>query len=105
MLTNGLLNEGTPGRDAGAIADGFERLGADFSNGAYRDQAVAGLRTLADPAHSEPALALLADATGRPADAARHRADADEVRARLAADLAAVGVTPRSPSPSGDTPA
>lgn len=53
----------------------------------------------------DDALALLADATGRPADAARHRADADEVRARLAADLAAVGVTPRSPSPSGDTPA
>lgn len=52
----------------------------------------------------DDALALLADATGRPADAARHRADADEVRARLAADLAAVGVTPRSPSPSGDTP-
>ncbi|WP_158893560.1 MULTISPECIES: pitrilysin family protein [unclassified Pseudomonas] len=66
MLTNGLLNEGTPGRDAGAIADGFERLGVDFSNGAYRDQAVIGLRTLADPAHSEPALALLAEVVGRP---------------------------------------
>ncbi|WP_197380754.1 BTAD domain-containing putative transcriptional regulator [Mycolicibacterium mengxianglii] len=48
----------------------------------------------------DEALALLADALGRPRDAARHRAGAEVVRARVAADL-----SPRWPSPSGDTSA
>ena len=40
-LTNAMLNEGVPGKDVGAIAAGFEGLGAEFGNGAYRDMAVA----------------------------------------------------------------
>jgi hypothetical protein len=50
----------------------------------------------------DDALALLADALGRPGDAARHRADSEAVRARIATDLA---LSPRWPSPSGDTSA
>lgn len=53
----------------------------------------------------DDALALLADALGLASDAERHRDDAEAVRARLAADLDRVGVTPRSPSPSGGTAA
>ncbi|MGB3485297.1 MAG: hypothetical protein WBB07_24165, partial [Mycobacterium sp.] len=48
----------------------------------------------------DDALALLADALSRPEDAARHRADAHVVLARVAAD-----VSPRSPSPSGGSAA
>lgn len=49
----------------------------------------------------DEALALLADALGRPRDeVARHRAGADAVRARVAAAL-----SPRSPAPSAGTPA
>lgn len=41
LLTNAMLNEGIKGKDVNAIAQGFEGLGADFSNGSYRDMAVA----------------------------------------------------------------
>ncbi|MET0899809.1 MAG: BTAD domain-containing putative transcriptional regulator [Mycobacterium sp.] len=53
----------------------------------------------------DEALGLLAEALGRPQDAARHRADAGAVLARVTADLAAAGLNPRSPSPSGGTSA
>lgn len=66
MLTNAMLNEGVPGKDVTAIAEGFENLGADFGNGAYRDMAVASLRSLSDPAQREPALALFAQVIGQP---------------------------------------
>lgn len=66
MLTNAMLNEGIAGKDVTAIAEGFENLGADFGNGAYRDMAVASLRTLSDPAQRTPALQLFAEVIGRP---------------------------------------
>nr|WP_244309245.1 pitrilysin family protein [Pseudomonas duriflava] len=66
MLTNGMLNEGIAGMDTTAIATGFENLGADFTNGAYRDMAVASLRTLSDPTKSGPALDLFARVVGQP---------------------------------------
>ncbi|MFC0668883.1 M16 family metallopeptidase [Azotobacter chroococcum] len=66
LLTNAMLNEGVPGKDATAIAEGFEGLGAQFGNGAYRDMAVASLRSLSDPAKREPALALFREVLGRP---------------------------------------
>lgn len=50
----------------------------------------------------DDALALLADALGRPGDAVGHRADSEVVRTRIAADLA---LSPRWPSPSVDTAA
>ncbi|MCB0949625.1 MAG: AAA family ATPase [Mycobacterium sp.] len=53
----------------------------------------------------DDALALLADALGHPDDALGHRDDADTVRNVVAAHLAGIEVTPRSPSPSGGTAA
>lgn len=65
-LTNAMLNEGVPGKDVGAIAAGFESLGAEFGNGAYRDMAVASLRSLSAAEQREPALALFAEVLGQP---------------------------------------
>ena len=66
MLTNAMLNEGIAGKDVGAIAEGFEGLGANFGNGAYRDMAVASLRSLSAPALREPALKLFTEVIGAP---------------------------------------
>lgn len=66
LVTNAMLNEGVPGKDATAIAEGFENLGADFGNGAYRDMAVVSLRSLSDPQLREPALALFCEVIGQP---------------------------------------
>ncbi|CAD5106039.1 M16 family metallopeptidase [Zestomonas carbonaria] len=66
MLTNAMLNEGVPGKDVTAIAEGFEDLGADFGNGSYRDMAIASLRSLSDREQREPALALFAQVIGQP---------------------------------------
>lgn len=49
MLTNAMLNEGVPGKDTTAIAAGFEDLGASFSNGSYRDMAVAACAACPTP--------------------------------------------------------
>jgi zinc protease len=65
-LTNAMLNEGVPDKDVGAIAAGFEGLGAEFGNGSYRDMAVASLRSLSAKEQREPALALFADVLGKP---------------------------------------
>lgn len=66
MLTNAMLNEGIAGKDVGAIAEGFEGLGANFGNGAYRDMAVTSLRSLSQPALREPALELFTQVIGAP---------------------------------------
>ena len=66
MLTNAMLNEGVAGKDVGAIAEGFEGLGAQFGNGAYRDMAVASLRSLSQRDLREPALALFTEVLGAP---------------------------------------
>jgi zinc protease len=66
LLTNAMLNEGVAGKNVEAIAKGFEGLGADFSNGAYRDMAVASLRSLSAPDKREPALKLFAEVVGKP---------------------------------------
>ncbi len=65
-LTNAMLNEGVPGKDVSAIAEGFEGLGADFGNGAYRDMAIASLRSLSAKEQREPALALFEQVIGQP---------------------------------------
>jgi len=46
LLTNALLGEGTQNKDASAIAEGFDRLGAEFESGTYRDMAIVSLRTV-----------------------------------------------------------
>ena len=66
MLTNAMLNAGVAGKDVGAIAEGFEGLGADFGNGSYKDMAVASLRSLSASDKREPALALFAEVVGKP---------------------------------------
>ncbi|WP_010489487.1 M16 family metallopeptidase [Pseudomonas sp. S9] len=66
MLTNAMLNEGVPGKDVSQIAAGFEDLGAEFSNGSYRDMALAGLRSLSAKKEREPALALFNQVIGQP---------------------------------------
>ena len=66
LLTNAMLNEGVAGKDVGAIAQGFEGLGADFGNGAYKDMAVASLRSLSAMDKREPALKLFAEVVGKP---------------------------------------
>jgi zinc protease len=66
LLTNAMLNEGVKGKNVEAIAQGFEGLGADFSNGAYRDMAVASLRSLSANDKREPALKLFAEVVGHP---------------------------------------
>ncbi len=66
QMTNAMLNEGIPGKDAGAIAAGFEGLGAEFGNGAYRDMGVASLRSLSAAEQRVPALKLFAQVLGQP---------------------------------------
>ena len=65
-LTNAMLNEGVPGKDVTAIAQGFEGLGAEFGNGSYRDMAIASLRSLSAADKREPALELFAQVVGKP---------------------------------------
>ena len=66
VLTNAMLNEGVAGKDVGAIAQGFEGLGADFGNGAFKDMALASLRSLSATDKREPALKLFAEVVGKP---------------------------------------
>lgn len=66
VLTNAMLNEGVKGKDVTAIAQGFEGLGADFSNGAYRDMAVASMRSLSAADKRDPALKLFSEVVGKP---------------------------------------
>ena len=66
MLTNAMLNEGVPGKDVGAIAAGFENLGANFGNGAFRDMAIASLRSLSAAEQREPAMQLFNQVIGQP---------------------------------------
>ncbi|WNF46499.1 pitrilysin family protein [Pseudomonas sp. SG20056] len=66
MLTNAMLNEGVPDKDVGAIAAGFENLGANFGNGAYRDMAIASLRSLSAADKREPAMQLFNQVLGQP---------------------------------------
>ncbi|MEA9977356.1 pitrilysin family protein [Pseudomonas sp. 10B1] len=66
VLTNAMLNEGVPGKNVGAIAEGFDGLGANFGNGAYRDMAVVSLRSLSALDKRKPALKLFADIVGKP---------------------------------------
>ncbi|MDE3737178.1 pitrilysin family protein [Pseudomonas resinovorans] len=65
-LTNAMLNEGVAGKDVTAIAEGFESLGAEFGNGAYRDMAIASLRSLTAAEQRAPALALFTQVIGAP---------------------------------------
>lgn len=66
LLTNAMLNEGVKGKDVTAIAKTFEGVGADFSNGSYRDMAVVSLRSLTETKKSQVALDLLTEVISAP---------------------------------------
>ena len=66
LFVNAMLNEGTANYSVDDIAKRFEGLGADFSNGAYRDQAIASLRTLSDPEFRQPALDMFYEVVAKP---------------------------------------
>ncbi|WP_421683321.1 insulinase family protein [Stutzerimonas urumqiensis] len=66
MLTNAMLNEGIAGKNVTEIAQGFERLGALFGNGSYRDMAVASLRSLSDEDKRQQAVELFSQVVGAP---------------------------------------
>lgn len=74
-LTSALLGEGTRNKDVGAIARGFEGLGASFSAASYRDMAVAELRTLTAPEFYQAATDLFVEVISEPSfpDAALNR--------------------------------
>ncbi|SDU37935.1 M16 family metallopeptidase [Halopseudomonas salegens] len=65
-LTNSLLGEGSGELDAGAIATGFEELGAQFDNSAHRDMATANLRSLSAMEQRQAALDLFIQVVAAP---------------------------------------
>ena len=66
MLTNGLLAEGAAGKDAQAVAESFESVGAQFDNDSLRDMAYVGVRTLSDEHYLQTTVNALADVLTRP---------------------------------------
>lgn len=59
LLTNGMLSEGAAGLSTQTLAENFEAVGAQFSNGALKDMAWLSLRSLRDDKYLKPALANL----------------------------------------------
>ena len=66
-LAAGLLEEGTRDRDAKAIADGFARVGAEFSASANLETTAIRLRSLTEPDWLWPAVELMSEVIARPA--------------------------------------
>jgi len=56
VITNALLSEGAGNLSAQKLAEGFENVGAEFSNGALKDMAWLSLRSLSDAEYLQPAL-------------------------------------------------
>lgn len=65
-LTSHMLDKGINGKDATAIAQGFEALGAQLETGAYEDRATVWLRSLSAVQKREPALKLFSEVVGKP---------------------------------------
>jgi len=66
MMVNAMLNEGTGEQGADSVAEGFERLGAEFGASNDRDTAGVSLRSLSEPSLLDPALDLLAKIVREP---------------------------------------
>lgn len=66
-LTATLLEEGSEAHDAKAIADGFARVGAEFSASANLETTTVRLRSLTQPDWLWPAADLLGEVIARPA--------------------------------------
>jgi zinc protease len=84
MFTNAMLNEGTGSLDAGDIAAGFERLGAQFGNSSHRDMGLISLRTLTAADKLDPALTLFAQILSKPSFP---EASLERIREQLLAGL------------------
>ncbi len=65
-FTNGMLDQGADGLNAGQIAQGFENRGATISNGSERDMAWLSLRSLTDDKLLEPSLELFGKVLSKP---------------------------------------
>ncbi len=89
-LMLGLLDEGTASRDAIAIAEEQERLGARVSAGAGLDSSAIMLSALVP--NLAPSLALMADLTRNPAFKAE---DVARVRDQQLAEIAQITASPR----------
>ena len=90
-LMLGMLDEGTTSRDAMAIAEEQERLGASISAGGSLDQSSITLSALS--ANLAPSLALMADVARHPAFADK---DVARVKDQQQAELAQTLSSPRS---------
>lgn len=66
VLTNALLAEGAADKTAQQIAEQFEDVGAQFSNGALRDMAWVSLRSLRGDQYLQPALTMLKGVLSKP---------------------------------------
>ncbi|MFO7808088.1 M16 family metallopeptidase [Guyparkeria sp.] len=66
-LTASMLEEGSTERDAKAIADGFARVGAEFSASANLESTAVRLRSLTEPDWLWPAVDLMAEVIAKPA--------------------------------------
>ena len=67
VLTNALLAEGAADKTSQQIAEQFEDVGAQFSNGALRDMAWLSLRSLRAEQYLNPALSMLKEVLTKPA--------------------------------------
>lgn len=65
-LTSALLGEGSSQNDVEEIAQRFESMGTQFSSGAYRDMAVAEMRTLSKALYLDPSLKLFTEIIANP---------------------------------------
>jgi len=66
IMTNGMLAEGAGDMNSDQISEGFESLGARFSNSAHRDMALVGLRSLTETDKLQPALKLMTSVLNQP---------------------------------------
>jgi zinc protease len=78
-----MLRQGAAGLGADAIAEGFERLGAEFAATADRDMVAVELRSLSDPARLDPAGELFAKLLARP-DFPEEALERERARLRVA---------------------
>ena len=66
LLTNGMLSEGAAGKSAQLLAEEFENVGANFSNGSLNDMATLSLRSLSEDRYLNPALKILNEIITQP---------------------------------------
>ncbi|MCY1395076.1 putative zinc protease [compost metagenome] len=65
-LVNGMLNEGTANKDAQAIAEGFDSVGAKFTSRIERSSSIITLRSLSSATERKASIELFAQAISAP---------------------------------------